>query len=55
MLYMECRLARAFNVEAAKREIEACTDPKKLQVICINLMLQVETQRDMIGKLLLRD
>ena len=49
------RMARAFHVEAAKREIAACTDLKKLQEVCLNLMLQVECQKDMIGELLLRN
>jgi len=49
------RLSRAFHIEAAKREINSCTDLKKLQEVCLNLMLQVECQKDMIGKLLLRD
>ena len=49
------RMARAFHIEAAKREIAACTDLKKLQEVCLNLMLQVECQKDMIGDLLLRD
>lgn len=49
------RLSRAFHIEAAKREISSCTDLKKLQEVCLNLMLQVECQKDMIGDLLLRD
>ena len=48
-------MTRAFHIEAAKREIVACTDLKKLQEICLNLMQQVEHQKDMIGDLLLRD
>ena len=54
-LDMEWHLGRAFQVEAAKREIERCDDVPKLRDVCINLMLQVEAQRDMIGQLLLRD
>ena len=49
------RLAHAFTIEAAKREIESCTDLKKLQDVCLNLMLQVEALKEMTGQLLLRD
>lgn len=48
-------MSRAFHIEAAKREIFGCTDLKKLQEVCLNLMLQVECQKDMIGELLLRN
>jgi len=41
-------------LEAAKREIASCNDVEKLRDIAINLMLQVEAQKNMIGTLLLR-
>lgn len=50
---MEWQLSRAFSLEAAKREIERCTDLEKLKDVCLNLMLQVEAQKDMIGTLLI--
>ena len=51
---MEWHLSRAFHIEAAKREIASCNDMNKLKDVCLNLMLQVEAQRDMIGQLLVR-
>ena len=47
-------LSRAFTIEAAKREINACQDIDKLRSITLNLMLQVEALRDMTKQLLLR-
>jgi hypothetical protein len=49
------RMAHAFQLEAAKREIEACTDVRRLQGVALNLMLQVEAHKEMIAKLLLSD
>ena len=48
-------MAHAFQLEAAKREIEACTDVRRLQGVALNLMLQVEAHKEMIAKLLLSD
>jgi len=48
------RTAHAFALETAKREILHCHDTDKLQKICLNLLLQVEAQKDMIGELLLK-
>jgi len=47
-------LSRAFTIEAAKREINACQDIDKLRAVTLNLMLQVEALRDMTKQLLLR-
>ena len=49
------RMAHAFQLEAAKREIEACSDVQKLQGVALNLMMQVEAHKEMIAKLLLSD
>jgi hypothetical protein len=51
---MEWQLSRAFMLEAAKREIVSCNDMEKLKDVCLNLMLQVEAQKRMIGTLLLK-
>ena len=51
----EWRMAHAFQLEAAKREIEACSDVQKLRDVCLNLLLQTEALREMTGQLLLRD
>lgn len=48
----EWNLSKAFAIEAAKREIYACEDVEKLQGLCVNLMLQTESLREMIGNLL---
>lgn len=41
-------------MEAARREVNACTDIEKLKCLTLNLMLQVEALRDMTKELLLR-
>ena len=46
--------SHAFHIERAKREIEACSDTEQLRALCLNLLLQAETQREMLGQLLLR-
>jgi hypothetical protein len=51
---MDWRLARSFTLESHKREIEACDDVEKLRSVCVNLMLQAEALREMVGDLLLR-
>lgn len=48
------QMSREFHLEAAKREIMACQDLEKLQKMCMNLLLQAEAQKDLIGTLLLR-
>ena len=48
------RTAHAFALEAAKREILDCHDADKLQKLCLNLLMQIEAQKDMIGELLLK-
>lgn len=50
----EWRAAHAFALEAAKREIENCTDVKQLRKVCLNLLLQTEALKEMTQQLLLR-
>ena len=45
--------AREFAVEAAKREIMRCDDVDKLRHLCLNLMLQTEALKEMVGDMLL--
>ena len=47
------RTAHAFGLELAKREIQACSDLGKLKSLTLNLLLQIEAQREMLGRLLL--
>ena len=47
------RTAHAFGLEMAKREIQACTDLDKLKSLTLNLLLQNEAQKEMLGQLLL--
>ena len=51
---MEKNLSRAFTVEAARREINACEDIEKLRALTINLVEQTEALRGICRELLLR-
>jgi len=48
------RTTHALHLEIAKREIQCCEDLEKLKQVTLNLLLQNESQREMLGRLLLR-
>lgn len=46
------QLAHAFAMETARREIQSCRDISALQQLCMGLLIQNETLKDMLGDML---
>jgi hypothetical protein len=51
----DAQMARAFALEAVKRQVEACTDLHELRHAVMNLLFTVEAQKEVMKSWMLND